>query len=169
MNLGMSPAQMMAVFSLSTKATGFSGKSGRRCSPKRNWVSVHSCGSWPEYLRRLTECLRTGRRESSRLPSNAQSKHGEISVMRYCEAGSDTLDETVPIITIDSASPRRVPQVRDAKAWSIRRQDKNRVATNTPFVELPFCCTFYLQRRCVPPRQRFQEGADRYYLDLFLS
>ena len=42
MNLGMSPAQIMAVFSDSTRATGFSGKSGSKCSPNRHCVSVHS-------------------------------------------------------------------------------------------------------------------------------
>ena len=42
---GMRAAQMMAVFSDSTRATVLSWCWGKRCSPKRHWVSCQSGGS----------------------------------------------------------------------------------------------------------------------------
>lgn len=56
---GHQPAQMMAVFSDSTRATGLSGACGRRCSPKRHWVSSQSWGSWPDCF--IIECTRVMR------------------------------------------------------------------------------------------------------------
>ena len=59
--LGIRPAQMTAVFSLSTRATGLSGYSARRCSPKRHWVSCQSSGSCPEvFIRECTQVIRPG-------------------------------------------------------------------------------------------------------------
>ena len=48
---GIRAAQMMAVFSDSTRATVLSGCWDRRCSPKRHWVSCQSLGSWWRRLR----------------------------------------------------------------------------------------------------------------------
>ena len=50
---GMSPEQMIAVFSDSTRAMGLSGCCGRRCSPKRHWVSCQDSSRVPVFLRRL--------------------------------------------------------------------------------------------------------------------
>ena len=50
---GMSPEQMIAVFSDSTRAMGLSGCCGRRCSPKRHWVSCQDSSRAPDFFRRL--------------------------------------------------------------------------------------------------------------------
>lgn len=50
---GMSPKQMIAVFSDSTRAMGLSRCCGRRCSPKRHWVSCQDSSRVPVFLRRL--------------------------------------------------------------------------------------------------------------------
>ena len=50
---GMSPEQMIAVFSDSTRAMGLSGCCGRRCSPKRHWVSCQDSSRVPVFLRML--------------------------------------------------------------------------------------------------------------------
>ena len=50
---GISPEQMIAVFSDSTSAMGLSGCCGRRCSPKRHWVSCQDSSRVPVFLRRL--------------------------------------------------------------------------------------------------------------------
>ena len=44
---GISPVQISAVFSLSTRATGFPGLRRRRCSQKSHCVTSQSCGSIP--------------------------------------------------------------------------------------------------------------------------
>ena len=50
---GISPEQMIAVFSDSTSAMGLSGCCRRRCSPKRHWVSCQDSSRVPVFLRRL--------------------------------------------------------------------------------------------------------------------